>query len=150
MHLKQRFLAVVSDSSSLLIDSCEECEPSTSSEPEAREKRVVSLLDLLRPPDSSNLSRKRKVIVNKGGQVGNRRSVSSNEKPNYEPQVLAKKRLEESIKESFKVVSDTVLFCQACKNKSLLRNRIIKGHIRSKKHSANKEILSKTKEKGPC
>lgn len=39
--------------------SCEECEPSSSSEPGAREKQVFSLLDHLRPPDSSDLSRKR-------------------------------------------------------------------------------------------
>ena len=115
---KQRFLTVVSDNHHLCCskygDSCEECEPSTSSEPESRKKQVVSMLDLLRPPDSSDLSRKRKINVNKGGQGGNRRSVSRNKKPNYEPQVLAKKRLEESRKKSFKVVSNTFLFCQAC------------------------------------
>lgn len=80
-------------------DSCEECEPSSSSEPGAREKQVFSLLDHLRPPDSSDLSRKRKINVKKGGQGGNRQSVSRNEKPNYERQVLAKKRPEESSRE---------------------------------------------------
>ena len=91
-----------------------ECEPSTSLV-EARDNQVVSLLDRLVPPDSSDLSRKRKINVNRGGKGGNRRSVSRNEKNNYAPQVSAKKRLEEFNKESFEVASNTVLFFQACK-----------------------------------
>lgn len=57
-------------------DSCEECEPRTSSESEVRENQVVSLLDSLRLPDSSDLSRKRKIIVYKGGRKGKQRRVS--------------------------------------------------------------------------
>ena len=51
-------------------NSCEECEPSTSLE-EVRENQVVSLLDCLRPPANSNLLRKRKINVNRGGKGGN-------------------------------------------------------------------------------
>ena len=71
-------------------DSCEECEPSTSFA-EARENQVVSLLDRLRPPDTSDFSRERTFNVNRGGKGGNRRSISRNAKPNYAPQVSAKK-----------------------------------------------------------
>ena len=39
-----------------------ECEPSTNLA-EARDNQVVSLLDRLVPPDSSDLSRKRKINV---------------------------------------------------------------------------------------
>lgn len=92
---KQRFVTVVSESGSLFdsryfANSYEECEPSTSLA-EARENQVVSLLDRLRPPDSNDLSRKRKINVNRSGKGGNRRSVSRNEKPNYAPQVSPNK-----------------------------------------------------------
>ena len=54
-------------------------EPSTSSqaEPEGRETRVVSLLDRLKAPDSSDLSRKRKVATNKGGNRRNAKKKSA-------------------------------------------------------------------------
>ena len=92
---KQRFVTVVSESGSLFdskyfANSYEECEPSTSLA-EARENQVVSLLDRLRPLDSNDLSRKRKINVNRRRKGGNRRSVSRNEKPNYAPQVSANK-----------------------------------------------------------
>ena len=140
---KQRFVTVVSESRSLFNSKYGrtlqmECEPSTSLA-EARDNQVVLLLDRLVPPDSSDLSRKRKINVNRGGKGGNRRSVSRNEKNNYAPQVSAKKRLEEFNKESFKVASNTVVFCQACKEEISVKKSVIKGHIASKKHSANSE-----------
>ena len=106
---KQRFVTVVSESGSLFdskyfANSYEECDPSTSLA-EARENQVVSLLDRLRPPDSNDLSRKRKINVNRRGKGGNRRSVSRNEKPNYAPQVSANKWLEEFSKESWLAIS---------------------------------------------
>ena len=121
-------------------------EPSTSSvQSDTRQKQVVSLLDRLKQPDSSDLSRKRKITANKGGQGGNRRTVRpKNEKTNYEPQVSAKKRLEEFKNESFKVMSDTILFCQSCKEEISVKKSIIKGHISSKKRTINKDKLSKT------
>lgn len=127
-------------------DSCEECKPSTSSA-EATENQVVSLLDRLKPPNGSDFSRKRKINVNRGGEGGNRQSVSRNEEPNHAPQVSAKKRLEEFSKESFKVVSNTVLFCQACKEEISVKKSVITGHIASKQHSTNKEKLAKAKER---
>ena len=91
-------------------NSCEECEPSTSlAEARARDNQVVSLLDRLRPPDSSDFSRKRKINVNRGRKAGNRRSVSKNEKPNYAPQVSAKKRLEAIPFSSVRLVKKTSL-----------------------------------------
>ena len=123
-----------------------ECEPSTSLA-EARDDQVVSLLDRLVPPDSSDLSRKRIINVNRGGKGGNRRSVYRNEKNNYAPQVSAKKQLEEFNKESFKVASNTVLFCQACKEEISVKKSVIKGHIASEKHSSNKDKLAKAKKR---
>ena len=141
---KQRFVTVVSESGSLFdskyfANSYEECEPSTSLA-EARENQVVSLLDRLKPPDSNDLSRKRKINVNRRGKGGNRRSVSRNEKPNYAPQVSANKWLEDFSKESWLAVSFSSV--RLVKKKS-----VIKGHIASKKYSANKEKLAKAKKR---
>ena len=51
-------------------------EPSTSSvQSDTRQKQVVSLLDRLKQPDSSDLSRKRKITANKAAlmlRVNNR------------------------------------------------------------------------------
>lgn len=121
-------------------------EPSTSSqaEPEGRETRVVSLLDRLKAPDSSDLSRKRKVATNKGG---NRRNAKKKSEKDYEPQVSATTRLEEFKDESLKAMSNTVLFCNACKEEISVKKSVIKGHVQSKKHIAYKEKLKTTKKK---
>ena len=44
------------------------------------------------------------------------------------------------------MVSNTVLFCQVCKEEIAVKKSVIKGHIaRKKPHSASKEKLAKEK-----
>ena len=63
--------------------------------PEAvRENEVISILDRLRAPNVSDLSRKRKLVVNTGRNRRVQGKVSA-AKALYEPKVSAKKRVEE-------------------------------------------------------
>ena len=52
-----------------------------------RERQVVSILDKLRAPSSSDLSRKRKLASNTAG--GNRQANAKVSNPQYEPKISA-------------------------------------------------------------
>lgn len=52
---------------------------------EERDKKVQSILNVLRSPNASNFARKRKISVNSGG---NRRSVATKMKSAYQPNVF--------------------------------------------------------------
>ena len=101
---------------------------------------VVSLLDRLRAPKKSELTRKRTNLPREGMHK-KRPSCSSNLKS-----VTPAQRVREFLNECF-TVSARTLFCDACRQEVSLRRSIIKNHIRSSKHSKMKESLKEKKGK---
>lgn len=102
-----------------------------------------SLLDVLKAPQPSELTRKRKVASNPPiGQKAARGQGSSEPKS-----VTAKDRLREFPGECLSVKIGGKLFCEACREELSLRKNIIKNHITCKKHNTSKEKLSKSKTK---
>ena len=77
-----------------------------------RENVVVSILDRLRQPEQSDLSRKRKLTTNNPAS-GNRRSQSVPRK--NEPNISARKRVDEFKGETFIAKENGSLFCQSCR-----------------------------------
>ena len=102
-----------------------------------REETVVSLLDRLRSPAPSDLSRKRKIAVN---TPGNRRSVCS-KKANEPVKVTASQRVLEFKDEGFVVSQGSALFCKVCREEISLKKQNITVHVSSKKHKSNKEKM---------
>ena len=93
-----------------------------------RERQVASILDKLRAPSSSDLSRKRKLASKTTG--GNRRANAKVSNPQYEPKISAKKRLEDFKEETLKVVRGNVLFCLSCKEAVSLKKVVLEhSHI---------------------
>ena len=109
--------------------------------PSEREKEVVSILDRLNGP--SDVSRKRKLSINTGG---NRRATSaSSTSPSkaYEPKISARQRPKEFKGKTLKVIIDSArsaLFCQSCKEEAMVKKSNLISHISklSKKHKLNK------------
>lgn len=124
----------VSDSQSLLSSS-----HSTDSEPVTS---VPSLLDRLRSPTLSDLSRKRKVHSNppkgvkrgKGAVAGEPASVSATD------------RIKEFPDEQFRI-SQGKLFCNACREHVSLKKSVLQQHIKSAKHENGKTRLAKKEER---
>jgi len=103
---------------------------------------AVSLLNNLRAPDMSELSRKRKVMKNP--PIGKKRAHSncqSNPK-GIKPQ----QRVKEYPSEPF-IVSAGKLFCQGCREELPLKKSSISYHIKSSKHSNGKKRLEQRKGK---
>ena len=103
---------------------------------------MVSILDRLRPPASSDLSRKRKLTAN---TPGNRRSQSVPRK--NEPNISAKKRVDEFKGEMFIARQNGSLFCQSCREEISIKKQNISVHVSSTKHKTNKEKLSQISKK---
>lgn len=93
-----------------------------------RENEVVSILDCLRPPASSDLSRKRKLTAN---TPGNRRSQSVPRK--NEPNISAKKRVDEFKGEIFIARQNGSLFCQSYREEISIKKQNISAHVSSTK-----------------
>jgi hypothetical protein len=98
----------------------------------------VSLLDKLRTPKRSDISRKRKVCTNPP-PVGKRRSTSRS--LSDLKSVTASQRVREFPNESL-AVSCGKLFCLACREDLSLKLSVITNHIKSGKHSQGKEKLN--------
>ena len=98
---------------------------------------VTSLLDKLRPPNKSDLTRKRKILRNRShqGKCLKHPKCSSNPKsvtPLQRVREFGDKKL---------IVSAGKLFCETCREELSLRNSTIKNHIRSSKHNSMKDRL---------
>jgi len=129
-----------------------ESTPSTTANPSIpetrREREVVSLLDRLRSPAASELSRKRKLSVNSVNTPGNGRSQTSVSRKANEPmKVSASQTVQEFKEESFIVSQNGALFCQSCWEELSLKKHNIAVHVSSRKHKANKEKMEKATEK---
>ena len=109
----------------------------------ARGNKVISILDRLRALNASDLSRKRKLVVNTRGNRRAQGKVSA-AKALYEPNVSAKKRVEEFKDEKLKIISGNTLFRQSCKEIVSLKTSNLTAHISSKRHKTNKQTEAKT------
>ena len=99
----------------------------------------VSLLDRLKSPSPAEISRPRKMKVNKPHDSGKRRcrgALASDPKS-----ITASQRVQEFEDEFFIVDSDDNLFCQACQEQISLKRSIIRNHTVSSKHKKRKEQL---------
>ena len=92
-----------------------------------QERQVVSILDKLRAPSSSDLSRKRKLASNTAGK--NRRANAKVSNPQYEPKISAKERLKDFKDETLKVIRGNVLFCLSYKEEVSLKVELEHSHI---------------------
>ena len=101
-----------------------------------------SLLDVLKAPQASDLTRKRKIDSNP--PVGQKRSRGQG---SSEPKsVSAKDRVNEFPDECL-TVRGGKLFCSACREELSLRKNIITNHIACKKHKNSKEKVRTSKAK---
>ena len=100
-----------------------------------------SFLEVLKVPQTSELTRKRKVDCNP--PVGKKRSRGQG---SSEPKsVTPKDRVNEFHDECLTISGNGKLFCSACREELSLRKNIITNHISCKKHKTSKEKLT-TKE----
>ncbi len=96
-----------------------------------------SILEVLKTPQASDLTRKRKVDCNP--PVGRKRSRGQG---SSEPKsVTPKDRVNDFPGECLTVSGNGRLFCGACREEISLRKNIITNHISCKKHKASKEKL---------
>ena len=133
---------VISEESGSLDEEITEGRDTTTSE--ASSSTAVSLLDRLKAPKKSDLTRKRKTFANPQRAPGTRKkrpSCSSNPKS-----VTPAQRVREFPNECFSV-SARKLFCDACRQEVSLRCSIIKTHIVSSKHFKMKGSLKERRDK---
>ena len=110
-----------------------------------RDKEVVSLLDRLKAPAPSDLSRKRKLAVNKSSNWRSRSTVSR--KANEPVTVTAYERVQEFKDDCLIATLSGALFCKVCREELSTKKQNIKVHMSSKKHSLNKEKMKATSKK---
>jgi len=104
---------------------------------------VKTLLEVLKPPQKSNLARKRKVASNP--PVGKRRKTRGNSSSDPK-KVTPQQRIKEYNNEPF-VLSAGKLFCSACREELSLKRSSVNNHIRSSKHKDRKvKLHSKEKQ----
>ena len=102
-----------------------------------------SLLDVLKAPQASDLTRKRKMDSNL--PVGQKRSRGQG---SSEPKsVSAKDRVNEFPDECLTVTRGGKLFCSACREELSLRKNIITNQIACKKHKTSKDKVRTSKAK---
>ena len=99
------------------------------------------MLDVLRAPQASELTRKRKIDCNPPTGKKTSRGQGSSEPKSVTP----KQRVNEFPDECLTVSRGGKLFCSACREELSLRKNIITNHISCKKHKTSKEKLSSTK-----
>jgi len=102
---------------------------------------AVSLLNVLKAPKSSDLSRKRSVFRNPPPRGKRKcRGSSTNDPTRIKPS----QRVKEYPNEPF-VVSNNKLFCNGCREELCIKKSSVKNHIASEKHKKGKARLqSKT------
>ena len=113
-------------------DSEDEASSSTTS------TSTMTVMNSLRAPKLSEISRKRRVRTNPLPPKGKRRSCS---RGFCDPKsVTPAQRVKEHIGEELSV-SNGKLFCNACREELSLRANILKNHIKSTKHQEGKKKL---------
>lgn len=106
-----------------------------------KDKEVVSLLDRLKAPAPSDLSRKRKLAVNKSS---NQRSQSTVSRKANEPVTVT---AHERVQDCLIATQSGALFCKVCREELSTKKQNIKVHMSSKMHSLNKEKMKANSKK---
>ena len=98
----------------------------------------LSILDTLKAPNLSELTRKRKVHHNPP-PIGQRRARGGG---TSEPKtVSARERVNQFPNECLTVATGKKLFCNACREELSLRKNFVSNHVASTKHKRGKERL---------
>ena len=98
-----------------------------------------SLLNVLRAPRLSDLTRKRKLQCNPGKRKKTKPSSSVNSEPKgVKPQDRVRKYPNESLS-----VSHGKLFCTACREELSLKSSSLTNHLKSQKHKEGRERLKR-------
>ena len=107
---------------------------------EAQASSPQSLLDVLKAPPRSSLSRKRTIARNppRGKRIS--RGSSTNDPKSVKPA----QRVKEYQDESF-TVSNCKLFCMGCREEICVKKSSIENHLRSLKHRKGKVRLKQKK-----
>ena len=115
---------------------------SSSSCSESRPRRpVVSLLERLRAPTVSELSRKRRIDANPPPPAGKKRSTQTVRK--FDPQSVRPSQRANEFPGEQLVESAGKLFCRACRENVAVKRSVVQNHIKSKKHEESKGKLKK-------
>ena len=102
-----------------------------------------SLMDSLRTPTASELSRKRKIDCNKPPKGKKRSRGTCSSDPKF---ITPEQRVKQHPKECFSV-SNKKLFCLACREELSVKSSMVIGHIKSVKHLTGKSRLESQKKK---
>ena len=103
---------------------------------EAQTSSAQSLLDVLKAPPRSSLSRKRTIARNPPRGKRKSRGSSTNDPKSVKPA----QRVKEYQDEPF-TVSNCKLFCMGCREEIYVKKSSIENHLRSLKHRKGKERL---------
>ena len=112
---------------------------SSSSQQTSTQSAAVSLLDKLRSPKASELSRKRKVQENPS--KGKRRHLPRGSQTDPKS-VTPSQRVREFPTEQL-TVSAGKLFCSACREELGLKRSVVQAHIKAAKHADGKKRLER-------
>lgn len=100
-----------------------------------------TILDKLRSPRISDLSRKRKILSNPPPPIGKKRSTTAVRK--FDPKsVRPSDRVSEFPGEHLSQSAGR-LFCKACREDVAVKRSVVVNHIKSKKHEESKERLAR-------
>ena len=130
-----------SSRSSSIVSTESFVESGDDSEEEASEdsSRAVSLLNRLKSPTASDLSRKRKVHCNP--PMEKRRSYGRHGMK--EPKIKPSQRVSEFSNEEISVSAVGRLFCKVCHETLSVKRSTIANHVKSTKHQQSKQKLQK-------
>uniref|UniRef100_A0A1X7TX16 U1-type domain-containing protein n=1 Tax=Amphimedon queenslandica TaxID=400682 RepID=A0A1X7TX16_AMPQE len=104
-----------------------------------------SLLDRLRPPNMSELGRKRKIHSNPPPPVGKKRSIQNFHKS--DPKSVSPSQRVKDFPGEELLESAGKLFCRACRETLAVKRSVVRNHIASKKHQDSKANLKTKKAK---
>ena len=104
-----------------------------------------TILSVLRPPRSSELSRKR--IIDRNPPRGKKRAKGPTRHSDPKSITPEKRLVDPRFKDECLMVSNKKLFCRACREEISVKASIITNHIKSAKHMSSKSRLDKKQKK---
>ena len=105
---------------------------------------AISILDRLKCPQLSELNRKRKRKVNPPRGVCKSTTVQHSSSSSKPKSIKLADRVREYGNQPFKV-SNSKLFCEACREELNLKSTVINNHIHSKKHEQERKGLKRNR-----
>ena len=100
-----------------------------------------SLLNILRAPKQSDLTRKRKLQCN----PGKHKKIRSSSSTSFEPKSVKPQDRLRKYPNEYLNVSHGKLFCIACREELSLKSSSLTNHLKSQKHKEGKERLKRKK-----